>query len=228
MVRESSHEWMLRLQVTRVPKVSMKVAERVGVIRSTEEVIVNKTTGLILALFIQLAASAAWANEAAPREDLRQQMHTATWPADIVRIADRLLAVEERDEAIADARRIRREAAWTAQLLQSNVMLLQRSAFVASNNAGERQDMRQAALGNPEAALRMARRYQPGINSNAADPHRYVGWLQLASQLGNDNASYELALFFRKEGQPSQAAVYETRAAQQGYIAPVALDHIRK
>lgn len=197
--------------------------------RSTEEVIVNKTSGLLLALLIALGSTATLANEAtAPREDLRQQMHAATWPADIVRIADRLLAVEERDDAIADAWDTRRKAAWTAQLLRSNVMLLQRSAFVAGNNPGERQDLRQAALGNADAALRMARRYQPGSAHAVADPHRYVGWLQLASQLGSDNASYELALFFRREGQPSQAAVYETRAAQQGYVAPVALDHVRK
>lgn len=193
-----------------------------------EEVIVNKTSGLMLALLIAFGSSVTLANEAAPREDLRQQMHSATWPADIVRYADRLLALEERDDAIADAWDTRRKAAWTAQLLRSNVMLLQRSAFVAGNAPGERQDLRQAALGNAEAALRMARRYQPGDNPALGDPHRYVGWLQLASQLGSDNASYELALFFRREGQPSRAAVYETRAAQQGHIAPAALDHVRK
>jgi len=210
-------------------QVPLPAAEVGSDTRSTEEVIVNKTTGLMLALLIAFGSSGTLANEAAaPREDLRQQMHSATWPADIVRIADRLLAVEERDDAIADAWDTRRKAAWTAQLLRSNVMLLQRSAFVAGNAPGERQDLRQAALGNAEAALRMARRYQPGDNAATGDPHRYVGWLQLASQLGSDNASYELALFFRREGQPSRAAVYETRAAQQGYVAPVALDHVRK
>ena len=61
-----------------------------------------------------------------------------------------------------------------------------------------------------------------------ADPNRYEGWLQYAAMLGNDGASYELALHYRRIGQPVLASKYEARAAELGFVAPRALDHNRK
>jgi len=57
---------------------------------------------------------------------------------------------------------------------------------------------------------------------------RYEGWLQYAAALGNGIASYELAVFYRRQGQPTPAAQYETRARDLGYTPPTSLDNQRK
>jgi hypothetical protein len=55
-----------------------------------------------------------------------------------------------------------------------------------------------------------------------------VGWLQLASLLGDDRASYELALHFRRTDQLVLAARYEAVALALGYQPAAGLDHVRK
>ena len=55
-----------------------------------------------------------------------------------------------------------------------------------------------------------------------------VGWLQLAAELGEQRAAYELALHFRRKAQPLMASQYEQRAAQLGFPALPSLDHARK
>jgi hypothetical protein len=59
-------------------------------------------------------------------------------------------------------------------------------------------------------------------------PNRYEGWLQYAAALGNGIASYELAVYYRRQGQPTPAAQYETRARDLGYRPPTSLDNQRK
>ena len=86
--------------------------------------------------------------------------------------------------------------------------------------------MRKAALADKEAAARVARLYREG--EAAANPGRYVGWLQYAAALGNAPASYELAVHYRKSDQPALAAPYEARAEELGFKPPPTLDHIRK
>jgi TPR repeat protein len=89
-------------------------------------------------------------------------------------------------------------------------------------------DVHLAALGDVHAAVRIAETYAHGQDASPADQHRHVGWLQYAAQLGDDAASYDLALHFRSTGEPAIAAVYEARATALGYVPPLALDHIRK
>ena len=62
----------------------------------------------------------------------------------------------------------------------------------------------------------------------ARNSNRYVAWLQYAAALGNGPASYELAVYYRRQDQPALAAPYEARAEDLGFQAPVSLDHIRK
>ena len=64
--------------------------------------------------------------------------------------------------------------------------------------------------------------------TSRADPNRYEGWLQYAAALGNGIASYELAVYYRRQGQPTPAAQYETRARDLGYRPPTSLDNQRK
>ena len=52
--------------------------------------------------------------------------------------------------------------------------------------------------------------------------------MQYAAALGNAEASYELAVYYRKASLPALAAPYEARAEELGFKAPPALDHVRK
>jgi len=107
--------------------------------------------------------------------------------------------------------------------------VLYRSAFMDSRLTPDQQsDAHLAALGDARAAVRLAQVYSHGPDASAADLHRHVAWLQYAAQLGDDAASYDLALHYRSSGQPAIAAVYEARATALGYVPPLALDHIRK
>jgi TPR repeat protein len=54
------------------------------------------------------------------------------------------------------------------------------------------------------------------------------GWMQYAAALGNGIASYELAVYYRRQEQPVPAAQYETRARDLGYTPPSTLDNVRK
>ena len=46
--------------------------------------------------------------------------------------------------------------------------------------------------------------------------------------LGNGIACYELAVYYRRQGQPVPAAQYEARAKELGYTPPATLDNVRK
>lgn len=180
-----------------------------------------------------LGTTAAMANQpAAPSDEaasLQLQFTHATSPVDLVRIADRLLVSTQDAQTLAAVRETRERAAATLRTLSSNSIRLSRAAFkVPSADGEQQQDLRLAALGDSEASLRLAQRYQVGEPAFPADPHRYVAWLQFAAELGNDAAAYELALFYRKDGQPALAAIYETRAVALGFAVPFALDHVRK
>lgn len=175
------------------------------------------------------AAAADLPCDGASTPELRQQLQAATWPADIVRLADCLLDRQPGAASGRETRDLRDRAAASDRLLHSNEVQLQRAAFTATDLPPERQqDLRGAARGDPESALRLARFYERGNDQVPADRYRYLGWLQFASLLGSDAASYEVALYYRREGQPSMAAVYETRAISLGYVPPPALDNVRK
>ena len=185
---------------------------------------------LLLGLGLGTAALAGESGPAPAREiELHEQLQSAVWPADIVRLADQLLSMDPAADWVPETKLVRQRAAAAAQLLRSNAVHLQRSAFASRDLPADRQqDLHRAALGDRESALRLARLYQHGSGSVAPDPYRYLGWLQYAALLGNDSASYEVALYYRKEGQPAMAAIYETRAVDMGYVVPAGLDNIRK
>ena len=112
---------------------------------------------------------------------------------------------------------------------QVNDVRLYRSAFQSATDVSAAQeDVRRAALGDIAAAVRIAHLHQRGEAGMAQDMNRYVGWLQYASMLGDDRASYELALHYRREAQPALAAKYEARAVELGFTPPRDLDHVRK
>jgi hypothetical protein len=184
----------------------------------------------IPAAFLALALHAVPAHTQTPDGEaaLRAELASALWPADIIRLAERYEQLYPAGPAAASA------AAWRARALEAQRVLarsdvrLHRSAFKPDGLQDDAAvDLRLAALGDRDAAVRMARRAQRAAADSPAS-HRYVGWMQYASQLGDQHASYELALFFRRDAQPLMASKYEHLALNLGYEPPVALDNVRK
>ena len=170
-----------------------------------------------------LAAPSA-ASEAT-EQGLRQALQSASWPGDLVRLADAYLLQFAHQPWAAEAVEIRRRAAVTAQLLRGDDVQLFRSAFALPPEPGRaRDDLRRAALGDASAAFRLARQRQGAEGASSMQ----VGWLQLAAELGSERAAYELALHFRRLSQPLMASQYERRANELGFLVLPALDHARK
>lgn len=186
--------------------------------------------GLALSIgaFAGTAHAAVAAATALPEPSLRAELQQAVWPGDIAELAGTYLRSYPQGQASDTASVMLARATEALRLLKRNDVRLYRTSFQAAELTPEsRADLRKAALGDKEAALRLAHLHRPG-SGTAPDVNRYVGWLQFASMLGQPDASYELSVHFRRDNQPALAANYETRAEQLGYIAPVALDNIRK
>ncbi len=173
-----------------------------------------------------LACSAAPPAAAADDEAaLRALAAQALWPADIVRAADRYLRAFPNGAAAAEVTAERERAARAAAVLARKELRLYRTAFEPpAGDAAARDELRRAALGDAAAAVRLAQAQRGGPGGE----QRFVGWLQLASALGDAPASYELALHFRRTDQPILADQYEARALELGYRPAPALDHSRK
>lgn len=168
------------------------------------------------------SASAQDGGEAA----LRRELNAATWPADIVRLAGDYLERFPTGPAATEARALLQGAQRAAQAIARSDVKLYRSAFEPPHpTRAEADALRRAALGDRDAAWRIAR---ASPHEDGGEDHRYVGWLQFAAMLGSDGASYELALHYRRRGQPALAARYEARAIELGFTPPPALDHVRK
>jgi len=200
----------------------MPIATVAGVTAMQHRVIATVLLSLSLAAY---AAPRSVESEAR----MRQQVLEASWPADIVRLADEYLR-DNPDAAFSpEARGLRDRAASAMQALRSQEVRLFRSAFErATTQPQDRsRDVRLAALADKDAALRMATANRPD-DARPTDGSRYVGWLQYASMLGSDRASYELAVYYRKQDQPALAARYEARAVELGFTLPRWLDHVRK
>jgi len=185
-----------------------------------------RTAALLFALtgVVATAYAAADPNEA----QLQQQLQQAVWPADIVRLADQYLSRFPAGPAAADAGRLRIGANEAMKVLARSDVRLYRSAFQPAGDSGAVDDIRRAALADRAAAVRVAHLHQRGEQGLSHDLNRYIGWLQYAAMLGDERASYELAVHYRRDAQPVLAAQYEARAVELGFTLPRELDHIRK
>lgn len=154
---------------------------------------------------------------------LRQAVLDALWPRDIARLAADYLARFPQQPFAAEAAELQRRARPAAEALRHPEVQLFRTAFNAAAAHDDGALLRQAALGDGLAALTLAQRSL----QRSGEGRRGVGWLQLASQLGSEQAAYALALHYRREGQPLLAAQYEARALALGFEPPPTLDHRR-
>jgi hypothetical protein len=174
-----------------------------------------------------LVANVVWAAPEAGMPALRAAVDQAMWPGDIVRAADQYLRACPDAADAAEVQTVRQHAADAWRLVSRNDVRLYRSAFSPREASGETAtDMRLAALGDREAAVRLAHASRRA--DDAQGTQRYVGWLQLAASLGDERASYELALYFRRTDQPILAARYEEEALAMGFQPAPGLDNIRK
>jgi len=176
-----------------------------------------------------LAGAPALRAETVTEPNLRSQLLDALWPADIVRLARTYIERYPHGPAAAQAHASLRDAARTSRTLERRDVRLFRADFQLEGMPDvTRERVRQAALGDKEAALQVAQWHGNGEGGFPRDVNRYVGWLQYAAALGHGAASYELALHYRREDQPALAAPYEARAEELGYQAPPTLDNVRK
>lgn len=175
---------------------------------------------LMGALSATLGAAMAQPRDEAPA--LRAAFERALWPSDIVRAADAYLRIQPEASDVAAQRAA---AAEVVQLLRAKDVLVFRSSFTDADPALQR-DLRLAALGDSAAAVRLAEASR--AHDEAHGTRRFVGWMQLASMLRDAQASYQLALHFRRTGQPVLAARYEAVANDLGHVPLPALDNMRK
>jgi len=165
------------------------------------------------------------AEEAAAWTELEANM----WPADVLRLAETYLRLYPTSPRAGSAQVAREGANDAVRALRGSDVRLYRSAFQPkTTQTGWLSEWRKAARGDKDAAARIARAYLRGEGDIAADTNRYEGWLQYAAALGNGIACYELAVWYRRQGQPVPAAQYEARSRELGYTPPPTLDHYRK
>ena len=193
----------------------------------------SKNVFAVMVLGMALCAGHAQAQQIRAMDgsetDMRVAALQALWPADLVQLTSQYLQQYPRGPWADVARNWQRRATDSVRALNRGDVHLYRGAFQGTGEAASINDeIREAALGSHAAAMRLAYRYQKGEGGLTPDENRYLGWMQFASVLGSAPASYELALHFRKEGQPALAAQYEARAVSLGYNPPLALDHVRK
>ena len=175
-----------------------------------------------------LAAGASGVSAASPEAELRTQLERALWPAEIVQLAADYRRSYPRSSWRAAADELGTRAAGPARVLERKDVRLFRSAFSTESAPTLADEVRRAALGDTRAATRIAHAHRRGTDGITADVNRYVGWLQYAAMLGDEEASYELAVHFRRESQIPLASLYEARAVELGYVLPRDLDHVRK
>jgi hypothetical protein len=160
---------------------------------------------------------------------LNQALTEATWPADISHLAANYLERYPLAAGAATARRLQAQAAKPeAVLARTDVRLYRRAFALATSSPQLAEDIHQAALGDHAAAMRMSQAHQRGERGAAKDARLSLGWLQYAAVLGNDQAAYDLAVYFRQQDQPAVASQYEAMAVALNHPFPTVLDHVRK
>lgn len=167
--------------------------------------------------------------DAAEEAKAWSELEASLWPADVLRLAEQYLQRYPDSSRVGSVQVSRAGAGEAVRALRGSEVRLYRSAFQPKTaQPGWLAEWRKAARGDKDAAARIARAYLHGAGDIAPDANRYEGWLQYAAALGNGIACYELAVWYRRQGQPVPAAQYEARSRELGYTPPPTLDHYRK
>lgn len=104
-------------------------------------------------------------------------------------------------------------------------LIAQRVAGLSSDaleeHTGDTENQREllaAARGNHSAAFKVAQMYRDGTNGMRPNTLRFSQWLRFAAELGNGVASWEVATLFNYAGRIGDAAHYEAKAIEFGYM----------
>jgi TPR repeat protein len=166
---------------------------------------------------------------AAEEANAWRELEANMWPADVLEMAEEYIQRYPSSTRIGSVQVSREGANAAVRALRSNEVRLYRSAFQPkTSQANWLAEWRKAARGDKDAAARIGRAYRRGDGDIGVDNNRYEGWMQYAAALGNGIACYELAVWYRRQGQPVPAAQYEARSRELGYTPPPTLDHYRK
>jgi len=78
-----------------------------------------------------------------------------------------------------------------------------------------------AARGDKDAAQRLGDWFSRGAEGLESNPRRSEAWLRYASALGSGLASKRLVRLYQDQGRVNEAAIYRSRAIEQGeYLEP--------
>lgn len=155
-------------------------------------------------------------------------LQTVAWPPELARQCAGFLEKYPSGRYSQNARILMAGAREAADMLARRDVRLYRTAFESQADLNEerRQELLKAARGDKDAAARIARWYANAESGIARG--RYEGWLQYSACLGNGIASYELALYYRRNNQAQEASQFEARAQELGYTPPPSLTQSRK
>ncbi len=92
-------------------------------------------------------------------------------------------------------------------------------------DASYRDDLKKALRGDKDSAHRVALMYRDGGNGLQQTARRMEQWLRFAAELGNGIASWQVAEIYSRQGQQGDAARYERRAVELGYMPPPRLSN---
>ena len=143
---------------------------------------------------------------------LQAELEASTAAPDIAMLAQAYVARAPSGPAAVRARRLLEQARRAEAALGRLDSPLAEPSAEQTTSA----DRRAAALGDAEAAMRVARLQQREAELGRAGADSYLGWLQYAALLGHEAAGYELALHYRNRGQAALAAKYESQALVSG------------
>ena len=151
-----------------------------------------------------------------------QEVQVAVGPTKLLRLAEQFdrdypfSAVSQQNQAL--------------QACAQKTLEIARSAGISSDffdeivdDANYNSRLRSAVRGDKEAAYQLALAYQTANSGVTANALRAEQWLRFAADLGHGRASWEVAEIYNRAGLMADAARYERKATEQGYVLPTRL-----
>lgn len=151
-----------------------------------------------------------------------QEIQTTLQPARLIKLCEDF----ERDFPVSEfVGQVRHIAAGARQALE-----IQYSTGLAGDffeepfgDLSHRDNLAKAVRGDKDAAYRVALAYKTGWSGIAASSRRMEQWLRFSAELGNGQASWELAEIYNRGGLIADAAHFEKKARDLGYLPPIRL-----
>lgn len=95
----------------------------------------------------------------------------------------------------------------------------------AVGDSAYRDKLVKAVRGDKEAAYLIALAYKTGTLGVGASSRRMEQWLRFSAELGSGPGSWELAEIYNRQGLVADAARFEKKALDLGYLPPIRLSN---